>query len=166
MSHLSRCLSAVLVVTALATSAPGALPTGTRPPRVSAARWLNSTGPLTLDDLRGQWVLLDFWGVWCTPCRAQVPALSELHREFASKGFVIVAIHTPQKADQVEAFLQKHAVPFAVAVDTGTTAEAYGVDSYPTYVLVNREGIVESLPEHPPDRDAVARLLAKPGGAP
>jgi thiol-disulfide isomerase/thioredoxin len=135
------------------------LKVGARAPAVSAARWYNTSAPLTLEGLGGKVVLLDFWGVWCTPCREQMPKLIELHRTYAARGLVILAIHTPKKADQVPTFLRDHGIPLIVAVDTGETANTYGVDTYPTYVLLDSAGRIVSMPEHVPAPEVIERLL-------
>lgn len=135
---------------------------GSPPPAISAASWLNAPAPISLAALKGKVVLLDFWGVWCSPCRKEMPALVELQRTYAERGLVVVTIHTPQKAKEVREYLKEHAIPLIVAMDTGDTAEAYGVDEFPTYVLIDRDGIVVSLPEHLPGPEAMKRLLEKP----
>lgn len=129
------------------------------PPAIKAAHWFNTPGAKTLQDFKGQVVLLDFWGVWCSPCRKEMPALVQLHNELSGQGLVIIGVHTPQKADQVGGFLRKEGIPFVVAVDTGETAEAYGVDAFPTYVLLDRSGAVVSITDQPPDVETLRARL-------
>jgi thiol-disulfide isomerase/thioredoxin len=147
-----------LIASAAGPGAAWSLERGAIPPPISAAQWFNSA-PKTLHDLKGQVVLIDFWGVWCSPCRKEMPALVRLHDELGASGLVIVAIHTPQKSDQVRDYLRQHRIPLIVAVDTGETAAAYGVDEFPTYVLLDRSGAVVSLPDHLPDAGTLRSLL-------
>lgn len=142
----------------LGATTPG-LRTGSAPPAISAANWINAPTPITLAALKGKVVLLDFWGVWCSPCRKEMPALVELQRTYAERGLVVVTIHTPEKADQVRDYLKEQKIPLMVAIDTGDTAKAYGVDEFPTYVLIDRDGLVVSLPEHFPRPEAMKSLL-------
>jgi len=136
-----------------------AVTVGDTPPPISAARWYNTSTPLVLQQLRGRVVLLDFWGLWCTPCREQLPRLVELQRQFGARGFSVLMVHTPEKGDKVQQYLQTERVPLVVAVDTGETARAYGVDEFPTYVLIDAGGKIVALPEHPPDAQLIERLV-------
>jgi len=156
-----RMLAASVIGASLIAATTQDLRVGSAPPAISAASWLNTPAPIALAALKGKVVLLDFWGVWCRPCRQEMPALVELQRTYAERGLVVVAIHTPEKADLVRDYLKKQEIPLIVAIDTGDTAAAYGVDEFPTYVLVDREGLVVSLPEHVPGPEAMKRLLEK-----
>ena len=152
------CLALVLSLAVAGAASSGVLLGGTPPP-LSAVRWYNTTEPLTLEKLRGHVVLLDFWGVWCTPCREQLPTLVQLQSQFASRGFRILMIHTPQGADRLERFLQTERMPLVVSLDTGETAQAYGVENYPAYVLIDARGRIAAFPEHPPEPRVIERLL-------
>ena len=144
--------------------------------------WKNG-GPVKLADLRGKVVLLDFWGYWCGPCIQAMPKLMELHDAYADKGLVIIAIHDDQVAsieemdDRLARARKEHwggrDLPFLVALDgggrtpvggsdreaNGATTAAYGIFTFPTAVLIGRDGIV--LEEsHPHGADAVARVAS------
>ena len=134
---------------------------GSPPPPISAVHWYNTDSPVDLASLRGKLVLVDFWGLWCTPCREELPKLADLQRRFAERGLVIVGVHTPQKAEQLPDFLRKNNVHMLVAVDSGKTAESYGVSAFPTYVLIDRTGAVLSFPEAPPTVEVIERLLSQ-----
>jgi thiol-disulfide isomerase/thioredoxin len=156
-----RALAASVMTAALVAATTPGLRVGAPPPAISAASWINAPAPITLAALNGKVVLLDFWGVWCSPCRKEMPALVELQRTYADRGLVVVTIHTPEKADQVRAYLKENEIPLMVAIDTGDTAKGYGVDEFPTYVLIDRDGLVVSLPEHLPPPEAMKALLEK-----
>ena len=115
-------------------------------------------GPvLTLDSLRGRPVLLFFWAHWCGDCRASVPTLAKLNERFASRGLAIVAptrlygtgegnqeVGPEEEKRHVAKVLaeQYAALPgLPVPVDTETMVR-YGASATPTFVLLDREGIV------------------------
>jgi uncharacterized protein (TIGR03067 family) len=123
--------------------------------------------PVRLADLKGKYVMLEFWGYWCGPCVQSMPILIELHEKFADKGLVIIGIHrdvdgdidTAAKLDEKISPYKKHLwsgkdLPFPNALVSGnplvegddkTRADAikqYGIDGYPTTVLIDREGKV------------------------
>jgi thiol-disulfide isomerase/thioredoxin len=126
------------------------------------ARWKYSK-PAQLTDLRGKIVLLEFWGTWCGPCVASMPKLIGLYHEFHDRGLEVIAVHTASKATEEEmderltTTAKKYwggaELPFPVAIDGGadrsdpvkaygaTTAE-YGISSWPTAILINRQGNV------------------------
>jgi len=130
-------------------------------PELQVVEWVRGK-PVTLAELKGKVVLLDFWGLWCSPCRRALPQLAKLHREYARDGLVIIAIHDASLtgATLVERSrdlpgLSKTA--FRVAVDspmegiaafddargTGRTIDAYGITGFPTALIINRDGVVE-----------------------
>jgi cytochrome c biogenesis protein CcmG/thiol:disulfide interchange protein DsbE len=113
---------------------------GSPAPELHLTDWINTDG-VSLEQLHGNVVLLDFWGVWCGPCRALTPQLVQLHERYADDGLVIVGIHTANAAERAPAYVREHGVPYAIGFDMeGTTREAYKVDGYPDLYLVDRSG--------------------------
>ncbi len=98
-------------------------------------------GTVSLDSLRGQMVLVDFWASWCGPCRQSFPWLSALHERYGAKGLSIVAINLDKDRSAADAFLGKYPARFTVAFDpAGKTAKAFRVWGMPTSYLINRGG--------------------------
>lgn len=130
------------------------------PPKLTAKQWLQANEPLAVAGFKDKAVvMLDFWGVWCQPCVADLPKITELRRKVSSPNFVLIGVHSAQAADQLAAFLQKHAYPGPIAVDSGETAKAYGIDSWPTYVLIDKSGRVVHFGSALPTAETVTSLL-------
>lgn len=111
-------------------------------PALQLTGWVNSDG-LDLDELRGQVVLLDFWGVWCPPCVELIPHLIELHEKYADKGLVIIGVHTELFAEDMPRFVRRKRIPYPVGIDAkDATAEAYKVFGYPEVYLIGRDGTI------------------------
>jgi thiol-disulfide isomerase/thioredoxin len=97
-----------------------------------------------LRDLRGKVVILDFWATWCPPCRAGMPALELLHRQFKDKGLVVLGIDDEDAVDQ-NAFLRKFDYSFTSLVDLQKkTNNLYSVGGIPTTVIIDGQGKINT----------------------
>jgi len=111
--------------------------------------WKNGN-PIKLSELRGNVVLLYFWGYWCGPCVMGMPKLIDLHNAFENRGLVIIAVHDSSldslleldaKLREISAkFWEGRTPPFLVALDGGELTAAYGIKAFPTALLINQEG--------------------------
>jgi thiol-disulfide isomerase/thioredoxin len=116
---------------------------GAEAPELSVQRWINSSRALTLTSLKGKPVLIDFWGVWCKPCLAAIPAVTALSRDFKKLGGETIAIHTTQASEQLDSFLTTTPYPVPIGVDTGRTQAMYGVNEFPQYVVIDANGRIQ-----------------------
>lgn len=121
--------------------------------------------PVQLSELKGKLVLLDFWGYWCGPCVAEMPILIKLHERYHDKGLAIIGVHvdvdgevdTATKLDEKIAPLKRDHwngkdLPFTVALMSGKehangrkvqgALADYGIDAYPTTILIDKKGNV------------------------
>jgi thiol-disulfide isomerase/thioredoxin len=97
----------------------------------------------SLDALRGNLVVLDFWASWCVPCRTSFPYLDQLQTRYSAKGVRVVGLTLEEDSDAVNAFLDQVPVAFAIARDpSGRAGETFGVVAMPTTFLLDREGRV------------------------
>ena len=95
------------------------------------------------DHLGKNVVLLDFWAVWCPPCRRSVPALAKIAEELGPKGLVVYAVNQQDPRDAVRNFLKSENVDIPVLMDPeNVVGDLYGVSSIPKMVLINRTGTV------------------------
>ena len=145
---------------ALATFGPLALASaaGAGPAAVSVARpapvwhnasWLNTDHPLTLDELRGRVVLLNFWVFTCGNCTNTVPSLVDFDHKYRQQGLTIIGIHTPEfppyagehdRANVARA-LRDHQITYPNAQDNDAkTWGLYGIRYWPSFVLIDKRG--------------------------
>lgn len=102
-----------------------------------------SGSPISLDDVQGKVVLINFWATWCPPCRLEMPAMQTLHDRYRDQGFEILAVNLQEQDDQMSAFVDEMGLTFPIIVDrTGDLSSAYRVTSLPTTFIVDREGLI------------------------
>ena len=100
--------------------------------------------PVRLDALRGRVVVLDFWATWCGPCRAVMPELDRLSRQYHDRGLTVLGL-TDERLDTVRAHLARSPVSYTIARDVRGTSRRYGVTAMPTLVVIDRAGQVREL---------------------
>lgn len=95
------------------------------------------------ESAKGKVVLVDFWASWCEPCKQSFPVMEELHKRYADRGLVIIAINVDENRPKMEAFLKKNPVSFVVLRDANQKlVEKAGIAAMPSSFLLDREGKV------------------------
>jgi peroxiredoxin len=99
---------------------------------------------VTLSDLRGKVVLLNFWATWCGPCRVEMPAMEQLYRTFSRNDFEILAVSTDAQGVAVtRPFQQENHLTFPILHDADyRVGLAYGARTLPMTFMVDRQGVV------------------------
>jgi peroxiredoxin len=92
-----------------------------------------------LSDLKGKKVMLNFWATWCPPCKAEMPAMEEFHKE-AGEDIVILAVNIDPHLD-VKAFVDENKITFPIPLDEEDKVnETYQVLSIPTTYFIDTKG--------------------------
>jgi len=103
-------------------------------------------GTLTLADLKGKVVYLDFWASWCPPCRKSFPWMNEMERRYSRQGLTVIAINLDKDRDLAAKFLNEVPADFTVAYDPqGTVAESYHVPGMPSSFIIDRNGRIQAI---------------------
>jgi thiol-disulfide isomerase/thioredoxin len=109
------------------------------------SQWLNSA-PLTVNSLKGNVVLVQFWTFACINCQRTLPSIVRWHQQYAGKGLKVIGIHTPEFAferevNNVKQALQKHDIAYPVPLDNQfKTWSAYKNEYWPHLFLADRQG--------------------------
>jgi thiol-disulfide isomerase/thioredoxin len=124
---------------------PVKVKTGEMAPQWSIAQWTDGKDH-QLSDFRGQVVVIDFWGVWCSACINEIPAIKNLQDKFADR-VVFVGIHTAGgDMNQAKKLLELKEWNVLVGIDRGPeivkgeTVERYGIRGFPTNIVVDKQG--------------------------
>jgi thiol-disulfide isomerase/thioredoxin len=136
-----------------------------RAPELAGRGWLNTDGPVSLRDLRGRFVLLDFWTFCCINCLHVLDELRPVEEKYAEE-LVVVGVHSPKfvheaDPDALAAAVERYSVHHPVLDDPElVTWQAYTARAWPTLVLVDPEGYVVAQYAGEGHAHAVDALLA------
>jgi thiol-disulfide isomerase/thioredoxin len=121
---------------------------------------------VTLRELRGKVVLVNFWATWCGTCRSEMPGFQKVYDEFKDQDFEILAFSIDETGPAtVETFLRENGYSFPVAMATEEARQSFGVTGVPVSFLLDQRGEIQQTVMgafHEADlRTAVQTLLAE-----
>jgi peroxiredoxin len=102
---------------------------------------------ISLSQLRGQAVWLNFWGSWCAPCRSEMPDIETAYNQLAPEGIVLIAVSLDEPELDATLYAAQLKVSFPVYSDQyrSATGGAYPVYNFPTHVFIDKNGIVRHV---------------------
>jgi peroxiredoxin len=120
---------------------------GSRPPRIGTAApdftVQDADRTVTLRDLHGKVVVLNFWATWCAPCVEEMPSLVQLQQRFKDKGISVVGVSIDVDGDAYRKFLKDYKIDFVTVRDPDQkTSSLYGTFKWPETYIIDRDGIV------------------------
>lgn len=104
-----------------------------------------------LSDYKGKTVFLNFWATWCPPCKAEMPDIQKIYETYDTEGddaLVVLGVASPNiggegSEEEIKAFLEENGYTYPVVMDTtGEVFGAYGISSFPTTFMIDRDGNV------------------------
>jgi len=99
---------------------------------------------VSLGNLQGKPVLINFWATWCPPCRSEMPYIQEVYEEWVNRGLVVLALNIGESSSKVEEFMQNHNLSFIVLLDTKQDiAQRYNITGIPTTFFIDKDGIIQ-----------------------
>ena len=109
---------------------------------------------LSLDQFKGQVVMINFWASWCGPCRKEMPLLDDIYRRYGRMGFTLLGVNVEPDRGSALAWLKQTPVTFPILFDADSkVSKLYGVAGMPTTVFIDRKGNVRMIHESYNDGD-------------
>ncbi|MDA8201229.1 MAG: TlpA disulfide reductase family protein [Chloroflexi bacterium] len=117
-------------------------------------------GHVSLAELRGRPVVLNFWASWCVPCRDEAPLLQAASVDYAARGLVVLGVLYEDSAENARAFMRQYGQTYAGLLDPdGRTALDYGVFGIPETYFIDRAGRIASKQTGQLDSTSLARQI-------
>jgi thiol-disulfide isomerase/thioredoxin len=117
--------------------------------------------PISLADLQGKVVWVDFWASWCPPCRAETPVLRDLYARHRVDGLEMVGISVQESsAEDVRRYVEAYGIEYPIVADlTGAIFRAWRVYGLPTQFLLGRDGTIRAVVQGPVDAERAESLV-------
>jgi len=136
-------LPAALLLTVLAAGCY----TGSRPPHVGTPAKefsvQDSDHQVSLNQFRGQVVILNFWATWCPPCDQELPSLMDMQNQMRARGVVVVGVSIDVDGDAYHRYLKQRNVNFVTVRDPEQkVAGMYGTSGWPESYIIDRQGVL------------------------
>jgi len=120
------------------------------PPFRGITGWINSK-PLTMEDLKGKVVLVDFWTYSCANSLRNIPTIIKWHKKYSRKGLVVIGVHSPEfgfekEPKNVRAMVKELRIGYPVALDGDKrTWDSFENEYYPAQYLINSDGYISEV---------------------
>jgi len=117
---------------------------------------------VSLEQLKGKVVYLDFWASWCPPCLKSFPFMEQLKQKYGKRGLVVIAISLDENFEDAWVFLNQTQASFVIAHNiSGDIATRYDVQAMPSTYLIGRDGKIKlrHLGFNTGDKDKLQRII-------
>ncbi|MBA7613037.1 Thiol-disulfide oxidoreductase ResA [subsurface metagenome] len=151
---MTKRLKVMLVITLVSVLTPGLVMAGCSPSSAQGVEVGNLAPDFQLQNLDGQTVslgnlqgkpvLINFWATWCPSCVSEMPYIQEIYEEWSDAKLVVLAINIGESSSKVEEFMQNHNLSFTVLLDTKQdVAQKYNFQYIPTTFFIDKDGIIQ-----------------------
>jgi len=94
-----------------------------------------------VSDHLGRVVMVNFWAIWCGPCRSEMPDLNSVYRQYRERGLVVLAVNVSEESSAIKSYAEQQGLVLPLLRDVGNAAgRALKIDAIPTTFFVDRDG--------------------------
>ena len=116
---------------------------GSPAPNFSLPLVANGRGAVSLAQLKGHAVYINFFASWCQPCKAEAPSIGKIAHDFGKHNVVVIGIDELEANEQAKNFATQYNLPYRIAVDSsGEVGGSYGLIGLPLHVFIAADGTV------------------------
>jgi peroxiredoxin len=116
---------------------------------------------LSLSDLRGETVVLNFWATWCEPCRVEMPELQALYEAHQPDGLRVLAVNLGETAAQAQQWVESLGLTFDILQDPdGRIASLYQLRGQPSTYVIAKDGVITHIFYGPASRTGLEAAVA------
>ncbi|HEX8805856.1 MAG TPA: TlpA disulfide reductase family protein [Candidatus Aquilonibacter sp.] len=106
---------------------------------------VRGSGSLTMAQLRGKPVFMDFFATWCPPCNAEAPMVNAAYKQYAQQGLQVIGVDVQENAQKAKQFVDQHQLTYPAVVDSGTLSDQYRINGMPVGVFIDKSGVVRKI---------------------
>ena len=119
---------------------------GSKAPEISAKKWYNAAGQVSLDQFKDKVVVVEFWATWCPPCRQAIPHMVKLYNKNKSNGLIVIGLTSEKQSKKLKKFIEEMKMNYIVGAGS-STGQKYNVRGIPTaFVIVDGKIVWEGHP--------------------
>lgn len=119
--------------------------------------------PVSLSDLRGKVVVLNFWASWCPPCRVEMPHMQRLYEKYEAENVVVLGINltsTEKSPGAAQGFVEEQGLSFPVLLDSkGEVMDTFRIVAYPTTYFIDEEGVIRQVSQGAMNADMLKKAI-------
>ncbi len=114
-----------------------------------------------LADYRGKYLLVNFWAVWCGPCRKEMPSLQRAYEQLKGEQFELLAIHAGPSIESAQSYANELKLTFPILVDNELALTSWAIKGLPSTYLLDPEGriIAEAIGDREWDEEALLAAI-------
>ena len=118
--------------------------------------------PVSMADLKGHSIWVNFWATWCPPCRRETPALRAAYEAHRGEGPVLLGISIQEEPETVRAYVATYGLTYTIGMDvTAAVMHTYHVFGIPTHYFIDRGGVIRDRVFGPLDPAGIEQRLAE-----